>query len=99
MNAERKKFWSEAKEIGILQKQLQTCKDIVEETKSKERDWEIQDKELDKLRSKVKNLEYSNNFKSLCIEQFERKFTSHSNTERTAAFRRKLKHAHNQRKI
>ena len=36
LNVERKKFRSEAKETGVLQKELQTCKDIVEEKKSKE---------------------------------------------------------------
>lgn len=91
LNTERKKFLSIVKERGILQNIGQT-------SKSKERDQEFQDKELGKLGSEAKNLEYSNTFESLCIEKFERKTTLRGNTEIAAAFQHKLKSARDQRK-
>jgi len=57
---------------------------------SKEKDWEVHIKEVDKLRSKVSDLEYSLNLKQSYIDNLEKKLIMYSNAEIESLFKRKV---------
>ena len=57
---------------------------------SKEKDWEVHVKEVDKLWSKVSDLEYSLNLKWSYIDKLEKKLTMCSNTEIKSLFKCKV---------
>ena len=57
---------------------------------SKEKDWEVHIKEVDKLQSKVSDLEYSLNLKQSNIDNLEKKLTMCSNAKIESLFKCKV---------